>query len=319
MRKPKPQGETSFLSSAISLDLPVGTQVTAGELRGYYIDFTSKVTEPSWPPAWLPPRDRQIHCETIQWALGCLVRHLATEDERWLSAALAAAEYLAEIQSESGAWEHLAPMPHTYHLPAPWLSALAQGEGASLFARLHHLTGEQAHADRARLALRSMALPVERGGLLAVLADGTLPEEYPTTPPSFVLNGAIFALWGLYDVGLGLRDDAAMKDFRQGTETLAANIERWDLGYWSRYDLYPHPIVNVASAAYHQLHITQLKAMSLIAPDARLDRVRERFERYQVSRLCRWRAFAAKAAFRLRVPRNRLLARRLIRSIEDPN
>jgi heparosan-N-sulfate-glucuronate 5-epimerase len=319
MRKPKPQGETSFLSSAVSLDLPVGAQVTPGELRGYYIDFSSKVTEPSWPPTWLLPRDRQIHCETIQWALGCLERNLATEDERWLSAALAAAEYLAEIQSESGAWEHLAPMPHTYHLPAPWISALAQGEGASLFARLHLLTGDQAHADRARLALRSMESPVERGGVLAALGDGSLPEEYPTTPPSFVLNGAIFALWGFYDVGIGLGDERSMAAFREGAETLSANIARWDLGYWSRYDLYPHPLVNVASAAYHQLHITQLKAMSLIAPDPRLDRVRERFERYQSSRFSRWRAFAAKAAFRLRVPRNRLLGRRLVRSIEDPN
>jgi heparosan-N-sulfate-glucuronate 5-epimerase len=319
MRRPKPQGETSFLSSTGSLDLPVGTRVTAGELRGYYIDFTSKVSEPSWPPEWLPPRDRQIHCETIQWALGCLERHLATEDERWLSAALEAAGYLSEIQSDSGGWEHLAPMPHTYHLPAPWLSALAQGEGASLFARLHLLTGDQAHADRAQLSLHSMELPVEHGGVLAGLGEGTLPEEYPTTPPSFVLNGAIFALWGFYDVGIGLDDDAAMNAFRDGVETLAANIASWDLGYWSRYDLYPHPLVNVASAAYHALHVNQLRAMSVIAPDDRLDRVRERFERYQLSRPSRWRAFAAKAAFRLRVPRNQLLGRRMVRSIEDPN
>ena len=319
MRRPKPQGETSFLSSAQSLDLPVGPRVEPGELRGYYIDFSNKVTEPSWPPTWLPPLDRQIHCETIQWALGCHERHLATEDERWLSAALVAAGYLAEIQSDTGGWEHLAPMPHTYHLPAPWLSALAQGEGASLFARLHLLTRDQAHAERARLALRTMEMPVEQGGVLAVLGGGALPEEYPTAPPSFVLNGAIFALWGFYDVGIGLGDEEAMSAFRDGTETLAANIARWDVGYWSRYDLYPHPLVNVASAAYHRLHITQLRAMSLIAPDARLDRVREGFERYQLSRACRWRAFAAKAAFRLRVPRNRLLGRRMTRSIEDPN
>jgi heparosan-N-sulfate-glucuronate 5-epimerase len=319
MRRPKPQGETSFLSSAASLDLPVGGQVTPGELRGYYIDFASKVTEPVWPPSWLPPREQQIHCETIQWALGCLERHLATEDERWLSAALEAAGYLSEIQSDSGGWEHLTPMPHTYHLAAPWLSALAQGEGASLFARLHLLTGDPAHADTARQALHSMELPVERGGVLAGLGDGTLPEEYPTSPPSFVLNGAIFALWGFYDVGIGLDDAQAAQAFDDGAETLAANIARWDLGYWSRYDLYPHPLVNVASPAYHQLHITQLKAITLIAPDSRFDRVRERFEGYQRSRISRWRAFAAKAAFRLRVPRNRLLGRRMVRSIEDPN
>ena len=62
------------------------------------------------------------------------------------------------------------------------------------------------------------------------------------SPPSFVLNGAIFALWGYRDVGVGLDDRVALEQFEALTSALAANLERWDTGFWSRYDLYPHRV-----------------------------------------------------------------------------
>ena len=64
-----------------------------------------------------------------------------------------------------------------------------------------------------------------------------------------VLNGAIFSLWGYYDVWKATDDEGARAAFEDGVSTLASNLERWDTGYWSRYDLYPHPVVNVASLA----------------------------------------------------------------------
>jgi hypothetical protein len=180
---------------------------------------------------------------------------------------------------------------------------MAQGEGASLLVRLYLETGEERLAEAARLALRPLAIPVAEGGVAAALDGRELPEEYPTDPPSFVLNGAIFALWGLYDVGTGLGDAEVSGAFEEGVDALAASIDRWDTGYWSRYDLYPHPMVNVASPAYHTLHIDQLEAMGRIAPRPQLQAALERFRRYATSAPARARAFAAKAAFRLRVPR----------------
>ena len=66
-------------------------------------------------------------------------------------------------------------------------------------------------------------------------------------------------------------------------DVLAGNIERWDTGYWSLYDLFPHPLPNVASGAYHALHITQLNAMQLIDPRPEYAAAIERFERYSHS------------------------------------
>jgi hypothetical protein len=127
-----------------------------------------------------------------------------------------------------------------------------------------------------------------------------------------VLNGGIYAVWGLYDVWRGLDDADAGQLFNEMVDTLAANIHRWDLGYWSRYDLYRHPgFINVASSSYHALHINQLSALNQMAARPELARAAERFKRYAASRINPRRAFVHKGLFRLVVPRNHVLAARL--------
>ena len=201
--------------------------------------------------------------------------------------------------------------PHSLPLPAPWLSAMAQGQGASLLVRLHAHTGHERFVEGALLALRPFAVPAAQGGVQALLDGRPFPEEYPTLPASHVLNGAIFALWGLRDVAIALDDQDAHRGFADGAETLALNLHRWDTGRWSLYDLFPHPIPNPASSFYHALHVSQLEAMALFAPHAEIERVRSRFEAYAASDRLRRLAFAHKCAYRLLVPRNRLFAHRL--------
>jgi peptidoglycan/xylan/chitin deacetylase (PgdA/CDA1 family) len=293
----------------------VGSRVRAGELGGYYVDLRFKAEEPRWPPPWLPPREFRLHVYAAQWGLGCFERHLMGEGEEWLAAARGVGEYLIGEQERGGphdgAWLHGMSMPHTYLLRPPWISAMAQGEIASLLVRLYRETGEERFAAAALRGLRLLAVPSSAGGARALLGGGPFLEEYPTNPPSFVLNGGIFALWGLYDVGIGLDDPDATRDFADGIETLARNIGRWDTGYWSLYDLFPHPLPNVASTAYHGLHTTQLRAMQLIIPRPEFERTLARFESYSRSRLNVGRAFALKSLFRIIVPRNRVLAHRL--------
>ncbi len=278
-------------------------------MGGYFIDLRSKAQASVWPPPGLAPPAEQLPVDVIQWALGSYERYLAGEGERWLAAAIAAGAHLVERQQRGGrrdgGWVHPRPAPHTFSLPPNWLSGMAQGEGASLLVRLYLETGEDRFAHAARRALHPMSVPSGEGGVQALLGGRPLPEEYPTQPPSFVLNGAIFGLWGYYDVATGLRDGDCAGAFEAGVDTLAANLHRWDTGYWSRYDLAPHPMVNVASSFYHRLHIDQLTALARIAPRPQLEEARARFCSYARSRVCRGRAFVRKAMFRLVVPRRR--------------
>jgi hypothetical protein len=304
---PRLRNLSRFLST--SFDEPVGSQVEPGGVRGYYIDLRVKARNPDIEVAWPWAPGDAPWVSFSQLGLGSYERYLAGDGEEWLSLARQVADRLVEHQVREGrrrgGLEHTFDFPHTFPVRAPWISSMAQGEGASLLVRLHLETGEDVYAEAAVLALEPLYLRTPEGGAMELLDGRPFPEEYPTEPPSFVLNGGIFSLWGLYDVGVGLGDERAARGFEDGVDSLVASLHRWDTGWWSRYDLYPHPTANVASLAYHQLHINQLRAMNLIAPRDELLVVADRFESYQGRRLNRARAFAEKAMFRLRVPRNR--------------
>jgi heparosan-N-sulfate-glucuronate 5-epimerase len=290
-----------------TFEQPLGTQVGEDAVRGYHIDMRVKAKRSEWPAAWPWEPGTRSWIALAQLGLGAHERWLAGEGEEWLATARGVADMMLENQVEGGmrdgAWEHSFDLPHTYELRAPWISAMAQGEGASLLVRLHVATAEERYADAARRALGPMAVPAEEGGTLAPLDGRPFPQEYPTSPSSHVLNGAMFAMWGWYDVALGLGDTVARAAFDDAVGTLARNLHRWDTGWWSRYDLYPHPLPNPASLAYHELHTDQLRAMAAIAPNPELTEAADRFESYRRRRTSRVRAFAGKAAFRLRVPR----------------
>jgi heparosan-N-sulfate-glucuronate 5-epimerase len=298
-----------------SFSLPIGPAITPGQVRGYYIDLRAKAKTPSWPPPELLPLEERPPVALAQWGLGAYERHLAEGRAGWLEAAIELARHLVGTQQRGGphdgGWVHWHAFPEPLPLDPPWVSGIAQGEAASLLVRVHLETSEEPFAEAARLALVPMAVPSEAGGVRALLDAGALPEEYPTDPPSHVLNGAIFALWGYYDVGTGLGDREAADAFSAAVDTLAETIDRWDTGYWSRYDLYPHRVVNLASWGYHALHVNQLRAMTLIAPRPEFEAAIERFEGYAASRVNRARAFSQKVLFRSLYPRNRRLAERL--------
>ncbi len=303
-------GTPNVLSTAGSFSPPIGSRISDDATGGYYIDFSLKSDEP-WPPSWFEGGDRELFVATAQFGLGCFERYLAGDGEQWLEAARGSAEHLLAAQAADGGWVHRMAMPHSYWIQPPWVSAMAQGEGASLFVRLHAQTGDDRYAEAAIRALAPLRVPTSEGGGRAELDGGLFLEEYPSNPPSLVLNGAIFALWGCRDVAIGLGDSGAAELHTEALETLAANIHRFDTGFWSLYDLFPHPIRNVASGAYHRLHLTQLRAQQLVSPRPEFARAIENFARYERSRACRTRALAQKVAFRLLVPRNEQLALRL--------
>jgi hypothetical protein len=307
--------QPGLFRTAASFPQPLGSRIEAGAVRGYYIDLSAKAENLRWPPEWWCRHDEQEYIAVSQFGLACYERFIAGEGDDWLAVARRTGEYLIDQQQKQGVcdggWVHLWAYPHTYDLQPPWLSAMAQGEAASLLVRLNLTTGDHRFADAARRALRPFNVPVSAGGVQTSLEGAPFFEELPTKTSSFILNGAMFALWGCYDVAVGLGDRHARALFRTGVETLATHLWRWDTGFWSRYDLYPHRCVNVANPFYHRLHVSQLKAMQLLAPHRAFDSAIARFERYARSPSDTARAYAAKIAFRIVSPRSSRVARGL--------
>jgi heparosan-N-sulfate-glucuronate 5-epimerase len=291
------------LSDAVFHPLGLGGHIDVARPLGYYIDLRAKAESPIWPPSWLAAPAGHAAIAVAQWGLACHERAVAGEGDSWLDGAVAAGERLVADQGQDGRWLEPRPYPHTYRIAAGWASAMAQGESASLLVRLFAKTGDERFADTAVRALHPYGAATAEGGVRARLGDGSFYEEYPTQPASLVLNGGIFALFGAYDVGAALGDDDARRLYEDGVRTLAENLTRWDTGRWSRYDLYPHPVTNVATLGYHRLHIAQLRALELLSPGLGLADAANRFERYAASRANRADALARKVLFRLLVRR----------------
>jgi hypothetical protein len=233
------------------------------------------------------------------------------EGEEWRRLAHEVCDWLVADQvSEgdlTGAWLHREPFMHTYRLEPPWLSAMAQGQGASLLAQVAAAGGDERYAEAARRAVGPLQVDVERGGVLTTLRGHDFYEEYPTRPGSYVLNGVIFTLWGLLDLWRRLGDDAARPPYQAGLDMLEDCLHLWDAGYWSRYDLFPHPVVNLASSFYHSLHVNQLTALQHLSPRPGMDAALARFAEYRQHPANTRRVLARKVLFRLAVPRNRYL------------
>jgi heparosan-N-sulfate-glucuronate 5-epimerase len=292
------------------MSLPLGPASDPLGVRGYPIDLRVKAQTPIWPRVDAASVAND-YVEVAQYGLGCHERWLIGDGEVWLDAALAVGRFLVQTQEADGSWLNQESFSHTFPLRAPWRCGMAQGEAASLLVRLYLQSRDRSFADAARLALAPLGRVREDAGTCAWLHGARWPEEYPTKPPSYVLNGAIFAWWGMRDVGVGLGEPSAIAAFEAGVDALATHLHRFDTGWWSIYSLYPHPIKPISSSFYHVLHVTQLEAMQRLSPRPEIEAIRRLWSGYLESSSLRRRALAHKVLFRLVVPRNRLLGHRL--------
>jgi hypothetical protein len=219
------------------------------------------------------------------------------------------AAWIERTADERGLLPYRFPMPHTFPLEAPWYSALAQGEAASLLVRAALVLDR---SELFELADRVAEPLLDPGSdLVAETAAGPVLQEYPTNPPAHVLNGWLLALWGLYDVANAPRPHATTPAAREAAAAFAAGsaalAERIDLYRtrpgWSLYDLYPHPLANVASPFYHRLHVVQLRRQQELAPDPRLGALAAEWGAAVDAPARRAVALARKVAFRAVRPR----------------
>jgi hypothetical protein len=212
--------------------------------------------------------------------------------------ALLGARWLVDNQVAEGPLAGAFPLPFHWHgLPPPWASALTQGEGLSVLARAYLMTGDEAFARSAVAALAPFKRDVEAGGLRARFrgAGSVWYEEYPQADdPPHVLNGFVYALWGLRDVNRLDLTPEARELYAAGLASLVKHLPEFDAGYWSYYQVPDRAEPRVASLAYHQLHCVMMRIMAELEPGAIFAETARRWESCERSRCCRLRALAAK-------------------------
>ncbi len=197
-------------------------------------------------------------------------------------------------------WNHLFDWEYRDTLKAPWYSGLAQGQGISLLARAHAETGDPKYIDAAQCAFSSFLIPVTDGGVVFVDEQQNFWfEEYIVSPPTHILNGFIWSLWGVRDYFLATADVAADKLFERGLETLHANLHRYDLGFWSLYEQSGTRLPMIASPFYHHLHIVQLGVMYRMTGEELFAEYAERWKTYTQHWFNRTRAVFYKSIFKI--------------------
>jgi len=186
-----------------------------------------------------------------------------------------------------------------------WISAMGQGQAMSLVVRAYFLFGGSSYIKVLSQALKPYTVPSEKGGVRAVFMNKYVwYEEYPTTPSSFVLNGFIFSLIGLYDYKALLEDKFKLnsteplpesikqeflslhvdldKDyklvsqlFEDGMTSLKAMLPLYDGGSRTFYDLRHFMLKtspNVARWDYHLVHVNQLSLLKSMSNEPIFER-----------------------------------------------
>ena len=290
----------------------VNANATAGALGEYYMTFFQKADYAGpFDDAGVPLLDyrgvlgRQYNPIAIaQYGLGNYNLCKRSGDSERRRKFLFVADWLvrhleANLQGLP-MWMHHFNWEYRDTLVAPWYSALAQGQGVSVLVRAYAETADDTYKAAAAEAMRSFYCDVAQGGVTFTDSAGDLwYEEYIVTPPTHILNGFIWALWGVYDYALLTGDEAARAVLQRGVQTLLKNLKTFDTGFWSLYEHSGTFLPMIASGFYHHLHITQLKVMAKITGEPLFAKFADKWASYSMSTWNSRRALAMKALFKV--------------------
>jgi len=280
----------------------LGKVFEPGKLNGYFNDVTGKTiwtkeVDKDGVPVNLLSNGQRIQFPTMinQKALGHLDRWLIKKDDKDKREFLILCNWLLEHQDERGGWAIQRAFREGW---CSSYSAMVQGQGLSVLSRALKLTNDSRFQQTAEKAVSILLTSAKEDGVTCFEKGEVFFEEAPSQPRNTVLNGWIFALFGLYDYNLAF-DDRRVKDiFERSIETLAQHLPSYDSGYWSYYDSQKH----LSSPFYHNLHISQLEALCLVSDNPVFERYRRRWSIFQDKFINRVRALMVKAFQKLKEP-----------------
>jgi heparosan-N-sulfate-glucuronate 5-epimerase len=279
--------------------------VDAGPLGRYPLNLVPRLRNghfTEWDAEGLPVRigadgRTGIHNYTTLccFALAHWQSYLGRGDVAHLEKFLRVADYIVRTADRNGKVVRLrVERPGQGHVGE--VSSIVQGEAISVLCRAWYVTKRPEYLETAGGCAELFDVAVEDDGVVGQITARKVPwyEEYPTIRPlRHVLNGMIYSVWGLRELGVVSRSSRAMQFFATGVNSVAEALPFFDNGFWSLYSLPETGRPYVASMMYHSLHVCQLKALGQQTARSEFLQYAERFEKYSRNALCRLGAAAS--------------------------
>lgn len=275
----------------------IGKYFIVSDIKGYYNNLIEKVTKnqtilnnEELPLVYTEKQEPILFPIAIfQYGLGSYDLYLASHEEIYKKKFFQCVDWAIAHIDEKGRWNNF-----FFYKPETPFSAMAQGEGASLLIRAYIETGDQKYLDTAKMAIDFMLLPLEKGGTTKYEDCNAYLMEYSFK--GMVLNGAIFAWWGLYDYVLATQDsNIYKKKLDILLDSILLILPKFRCKYWSMYSLDGL----IASPFYHNLHIAQMEAMYKITKNPIFNEYASTWKKQQKNWICATLAFIKKSCQKL--------------------
>ncbi len=281
--------------SILHVNQDEGKIYSVTDIEGYYNNLTEKVTRSDISvtvPTRRTERADEVYfpIEIFQFGLGAYDLYLIEEKQIYLEKFKSCVNWAVSNQAENGSWNNF----YFTYPQAPY-SAMAQGEGVSLLLRAYKEFGKEEYLRGAKKALEFMLVPIENGGTTLYRGKEIYLMEYTHKAP--VLNGWIFALFGIMDYLKVDRDNTELISiYNQTVETMLNNLDKFDCGYWSLYDMDRL----TCSPFYHDLHIAQLTALYKLTGIEKFIVYADKWNEYRENKYYKSKAFIKKAIEKIR-------------------
>ncbi len=256
-----------------SITLGVGNTSWDQELGQYYQDMTPGAVhlnngvfaqlDEEGVPYRLGAKVRLYYpVMVIQFGLMSIDLHLKNDkSSEHVNHAKACMNWLESNKTEykgAAVWRNLENTQ--YQLKEGWLCGMVQGQALSLYLRWYQLTKDAYWLSESERIYRSFNIDVSEGGFTLELERGKYwYEEYPTSEPSLVLNGYVYAIFGILDLYRVTKREELLVLWNNCVELIQTNLKKYDRWYWSAYDIKKGQLVSY----YYQknVHVPLMKIL----------------------------------------------------------
>jgi hypothetical protein len=160
--------------------------------------------------------------------------------------------------------------------------------------RAEDLDPRRGFADAAWRAAQPFRFDIPAGGVVWRNGPNVFFEEVANANAAHVLNGCIFALWGLWELWVASPQAWQGEILERCIETIRRWLPLFDTGWWTLHSLMRTMTgrTQLATLKYHALHIAQMNILGSMFDEAEFTKTAERWTSYIDERSSRGRLLA---------------------------